>query len=701
MICSPRLKRILNRTLQLQDDEYITIDTLASLLKTSRRTVFRELENVNDLLMPSGLKLESKAGKGIRLTGSPAQKEALAEALCVDDISYVNKEERRKLLAFELLRTQEVRKLIYYANMFQVSESTISHDIEALEPVLNESQIRIHREGKNRIIIQASEARRRNAMMRIVHDQMSLLDTADLASHSDEKLQEIFMNNTPESIMSLLNQDILRRVLQIFSMNRHELNLDRFYQSSYIGLILHLVIAVERILKDESINASQDVLSLIKDDASYEEAKAIAAELEKEFDIEIPEVETAFIAMHLQGSKVTSQKDASGHYEQSPQSRKAARFAEDLIEGFDIPTQMALRHDDQFLQGILTHLEPALIRLENHLPIYNPLLGQLKSQYADLFARTRRAADLLETKYDVQISDEEVGFITMHVGASLERDSLKTIQRPIRLGIVCASGIGVSALLAARVQKQFQARVHVRTLAMEDVRHHNYGGSELLLSTFPLSESGIESIQVSPLLSEKDIERIEARLNVHAQNAVFTAQKNQIGYPEQLKMISDLCLTQKDILDHLKIVQTESADDLDHLIWKAAASLDGDSAAIYHDLLEREKLGSVIAEDYGFAMFHAASEAAVHPQIVLIYPKDETFHTPALEKVRFIAAAVIPKSGSRYQRETMSIISSSLIEDDLFLKTITTRDEKRIKDQLIILMRRYLEEKLREFSIGS
>lgn len=102
-----------------------------------------------------------------------------------------------------------------------------------------------------------------------------------MADHSDDKLREIFLNQNPDSIMSLLNQDILQRVLQIFSLNRHELNLDRFSQSSYIGLILHLVIAIERILKNESISENQDVLKLIQDDESFKEARMIGSELEK------------------------------------------------------------------------------------------------------------------------------------------------------------------------------------------------------------------------------------------------------------------------------------------------------------------------------------------------------------------------------------------------------------------------------------
>lgn len=184
MICSPRLKRILLLLLEAPDQTYTKIESLANDLKTSRRTIFRELENVNELLALSGVKMETRTGKGIRLTGEAANKKLLKEDLNVDDVTYVNKEERRKLLAFELLRHEQVRKLIYYANMFQVSESTISHDIESLEPLFEENGIQIKKEGKNRIEIVGSETRRRNAMTRIIHDQMSFLNNADMAAQS-------------------------------------------------------------------------------------------------------------------------------------------------------------------------------------------------------------------------------------------------------------------------------------------------------------------------------------------------------------------------------------------------------------------------------------------------------------------------------------------------------------------------------------
>lgn len=132
MIYTNRFQQILKIALE-QDEEYISIDALSKRLKTSRRTIFRELQNAN--LRPYDLQLVSKQGKGIRLEGEKNNKQRLLAALETESIPYLNKEERRKLLAFELLRFPEVKKLVYYGNMFSVSETTISNDLDALSPL--------------------------------------------------------------------------------------------------------------------------------------------------------------------------------------------------------------------------------------------------------------------------------------------------------------------------------------------------------------------------------------------------------------------------------------------------------------------------------------------------------------------------------------------------------------------------------------
>lgn len=102
--------------------------------------------------------------------------------------------------------------------------------------------------------------------------------------------------------------------------------------------------------------------------------------------------------MHLQGSKVVSVKESLDHQSSHPKasSMKVQTFADDLIDGYETSIQMSLRHDEQFMQGILTHLEPALIRMENSLPIYNPLLEPLKKQYGKLLNKVRVQLNVLK-----------------------------------------------------------------------------------------------------------------------------------------------------------------------------------------------------------------------------------------------------------------------------------------------------------------
>jgi transcriptional antiterminator len=47
----------------------------------------------------------------------------------------LDKDERQQVLLAELLKNKGLQKLITYAHQFQVSEATISNDINSLEPL--------------------------------------------------------------------------------------------------------------------------------------------------------------------------------------------------------------------------------------------------------------------------------------------------------------------------------------------------------------------------------------------------------------------------------------------------------------------------------------------------------------------------------------------------------------------------------------
>lgn len=693
MIYSSRLKKILQ--VCLLRDEYVKVDVLAELLKISTRTVFREIKDVDKDLEDYGVHLVSKAGKGIKVSGSREDKQALLQELQTQEIQYINKEERQNLLIFELLRNDDVEKLLHYANLFQVSEATISNDLDTIEPWFEEYQIHLIRKPGKGVELQGDEAGFRRAMTEILNRTLHKKEDYESINYLDSQtlLSEIFLANTDSSIMKLLNRDILERILNVFHTYQHELNLDRYAQTSYIGLIIHLVIAIDRILKKEELQENEEVVAIVKDDSSFAQAKRMAHYLEIEFDIDIPEVETAFIALHIKGSKTTFTK---GEVVIDEGNAQLYELIHNMLSAYDSDTALYLHQDEQLIHGLLTHLKPTITRLCNHLPIYNPLLKQIKKEYHTLFQQTKEACIQLQNYCGCEVSEDEVGFITMHIGASIERSQQnRQVRRSVRVGIVCASGIGVSALLSARIQKAFPYQTELHVLSMEEVLRHEVYDCELLISTFSIQMEDLPVLQVTPLLNCEDIKKIEEKLLELSSREVHREVVVPTGFKEMLKFLQEASTASLELLEHIGMYTLPHDIGITKMIEKASEYAGGDTILITQDLLARECQGSVIMKDYAFGLLHAKSHGIETLTMMVLYPDEELF-TALEEPVSFMLVLLLPKNANRRQQEILSLMSRGLIEEDSYLAAIQSRDRTQIEHEVEALMQDYIEQGLEE-----
>ena len=74
--------------------------------------------------------------------------------------------------------------------------------------------------------------------------------------------------------------------------------------SAFIGLVVHISLAVQRLRNGETISMEQDVLNELKSIEQFKTATKIAQQIEEEFDIKVPIDEIGYIPMHLRGSKL-------------------------------------------------------------------------------------------------------------------------------------------------------------------------------------------------------------------------------------------------------------------------------------------------------------------------------------------------------------------------------------------------------------
>ena len=299
---TPRMQQIL--IAMLKEDRILSVKNLAEIIGVSKRTVQREMEYMGSSLQKKyGITFCSKAGTGVWLEGEAENKMILLELLEKGkNFDALDKTERRKRLILEILKDKNLKKLFYYSNLFGVSEATISTDLEAVEGWFEKFHLHIVRKQGYGVAIEGEEKDFRRAIRTFIDDNIDTKMIREVYENRNETMLEKISRKNGKTIYYMLDNDILKTVVNTLS----ELKEDRIMnltENSYVGLVLHITIALNRILKQEIIEDHPSIHSYITKDEDYELARTIGKILGEKFKIVIPETEIVYICLHLKGAK--------------------------------------------------------------------------------------------------------------------------------------------------------------------------------------------------------------------------------------------------------------------------------------------------------------------------------------------------------------------------------------------------------------
>ena len=114
---------------------------------------------------------------------------------------------------------------------------------------------------------------------------------------------------------------------------------------------------------------------------------------------------------------------------------------------------------------------------------------------------------------DTPVSDDEVGYLTIHFGAALERiKGNKAFTRSVSIGIVCASGFGIARLMMTRLQNKLPKNVQLQAYGSDSVTEEVLKETDFFVSSLPLSLPGADVLFVSPLISPAELHRITGKI---------------------------------------------------------------------------------------------------------------------------------------------------------------------------------------------
>lgn len=683
MNCSKRIIEIINAL--LEREEFITVSEIAEQLGISKRTIFREMEAVDDLVNRLGMKLEKKTRIGVKLYADDLQIKKFREIADTCDNTGLDQESRQSKLISELLKSREPRKFYHFSKLLGVSEATISNDMDKIESWFENRGINLIRKPGYGVFLEGTEKQFRKAIVDYLYQNYAHQDLLDIFNNQDSMMNDVLDKNTLVQIGAIL-------------MEFGSILIEKLTENAHMGLTIHLTIAVQRIRRGESILMKHDLLNELKSDELFNLAGKIGRKIETHFGITFPEDEIGYITMHLKGSKLKSGSlvEADGTL---ISNFEITRIASVMIQKFTAISGYNLTNDDQLLVGLVSHLRPAISRIKMALEIRNPLLDKIKEMYPEIFTISRNVSAVVEDKYEIELPDGEIGYIAMHFGASIERiRKQQSKARRIKVGVVCASGIGTSSLLYSRLEKSFPNMALVTQLSKEEIlngKAHTLG-LELLVSTIQLDSSDIPIIQVNPLLPDNDIEKIKKVIPLISLKPSQNIHRVYVDETEKIKKIRDITDAILVIEENFEIVVLEKETSLKGLIKMIASKhTDGikNTLLLQKALIDREKLGSTLIHGEKTMLLHTKTSAVSSSKLSIWRLSKPLMHEQG-EAVELVIVMILSEQASRVYLELMSRVSKALIETANFLDTLRTGDDASVEASLKKILHGWLSHTL-------
>lgn len=141
-----RQKKIIEILIYEENNMPLTISHVSDKLKVSRRTILREMPYVEKWLKDNNFKFIKKPGIGLKLDEDYEEKKRLLNILEKEDFKKIfSKDERRKIILDELLKSNIPLKKYYFTSLLNISEGTLTSDLYELEAYLKSFQVNIKR----------------------------------------------------------------------------------------------------------------------------------------------------------------------------------------------------------------------------------------------------------------------------------------------------------------------------------------------------------------------------------------------------------------------------------------------------------------------------------------------------------------------------------------------------------------------------
>ncbi|MFL0245364.1 BglG family transcription antiterminator [Candidatus Clostridium stratigraminis] len=657
----------------------LNIKDLSEQIAVSNRTISREIAVINKFLLDKSIKI-NEISSSLSIKGSREAIKKLQEVLVGIPMQWLLSQDQKMLLIIaELLVSEEPYKSAYFSYQLNVVEGTITLYMDKIEQWLNLRNLQLERKRGYGIEISGSEWVKRNIFLELLYEYKSI----------DELLAFVYGSKNDAAINSffkiIFDEESIEETKEILELLKDEMiNMD---DMSYFNSFIYILLSLKKAKSGFAIVLPDYLVQDILSSGEFAFIKKIKDYLVN-ININVCVDELAYIAIHLMGNKYIYNRNRKFEELGVPLEELSTEVIFEVEKNLNINIEC----DEQLILGLTQHFNPALYRINMGIQVKNPLINEIKDYYGNLFNAVNYSCKLVFSKYNITMPQDEIGFLTMHIGAAIERTNAN--NNKLSALIICANGIATARILSNKIKHSIPRIGSITISSLKDwnEKDNNY---DIILTTTRLNEKlRLENIiNVTPFLQNGDIEKINNFIKNYSLNnrlssnfSTLSKIKRNTASAEKYKLIDN-------ILENiqLEVIEAESFNSLIDIVSKDLFNkkLIEDSDEIFKLIMNREEMGSVVIPNSHVALLHTRSDSVIGP-FVGVYRLRRHMLLKSVgfinENVDTFIVMLARKNEDSYSLEQIGKISIALIEDKKFTEVLRLGDLKDLRSSLITIL---------------
>lgn len=466
---------------EMLQNETLPQDELARRLSVSTRTVRTDITALNALMAGHGAQFILNRGAGYQLNIADA---ALYQALVQQPSRQLriprNSPERVNYLVVRFLTSAFSLKLEDLAEEWFVSRATLQSDMAEVRDWLARYNLMIETRPRHGMKLFGSEMSIRACLT----DLLWQLTQED--SENPLLTEEVLNAGVPEQLAAELHSCFTRCRIRLTDEG------EQFIR-------LYCAVAVRRISEGYPLpEFSADNV----DEAVRDAARQIAVLLQTLAGKPLSEAEEQWLQVHI-ASRQVQQVAASAISADNDEA-----LVNYILSFINSNYNYNLLTDKQLHADLLTHIKTMITRVRYQINIPNPLLDNIKQHYPMAYDMTLAAVSSWGKYTPYVISENEIGFLVLHIGVGLERHYNIGYQRHPRVLLVCDTGNSTVRMIQAMLLRKYPQIEVTRIISLRDYEQLDSVDEDFVISTARISDKQKPTVVVAPFPTEYQLEQL-------------------------------------------------------------------------------------------------------------------------------------------------------------------------------------------------